>query len=300
MKERLQKRLANLGLGSRRQIEDWIREGRIDVNGQTAELGVQVDEKDKIKVDGKLVLARKKETSNKVIVYHKPEGEIVSRNDPENRSTVFDSLPKIKGGRWINVGRLDINTSGLLLFTNDGELANRLMHPKYEMQRHYAVRVLGDVTENILRNLRKGVMLDDGKAAFDDISFSGGEGANKWYRVVLKEGRNREVRRLWESQGLRVSRLMRVKYGCIALPNTLKQGQTEFLKDKALKELYESVELKYEAPLPKAVRKWGTKNTGSGYGQSHSNKSRSNKSSSGNNRSGKSGPGRRHSPYKSS
>ncbi len=296
MKERLQKRLANLGLGSRREIEGWSREGRIEVNGHKAELGLQVEHTDKIKVDGKLVLVRKKETPNKVIVYNKPEGEVVSRNDPEKRNTVFDSLPKIRGGRWITVGRLDINTSGLLLFTNDGELANRLMHPKYEMQRHYAVRVLGDVTEDILRNLRKGVMLEDGVAAFDDVSFSGGEGANKWYRVVLKEGRNREVRRLWESQGLRVSRLMRVKYGCISLPNNIKQGQTEFLKDKELAELYESVELKYEAPLPKTMRKWGTKNTGSGYGQSRSGKARSGKTGRGK-KVPTSSNGRRNSPY---
>lgn len=268
MKERLQKYLANIGLGSRREIESWIKAERIEVDGKLAELGCKVDETAVIKIDGKPIAKPKKEAVQKVIVYNKPEGEVVSRNDPENRDTVFDALPKIKGGRWITVGRLDINTSGLLLFTNDGELANRLMHPKYELQRHYAVRVLGNVTEDILKNLRTGVMLDDGIASFDDVSFSGGEGANKWFRVVLKEGRNREVRRLWESQGLRVSRLMRVKFGPITLANTIKQGQTEFLKGKPLKELYESVELKYEEPLPKVARnKWGTKNTGSGYGR---------------------------------
>lgn len=249
MKQRLQKKLASLGIGSRRQIETWIKADRIEVDGKVAELGCQVDDKSKIKIDGKLLTKHPKTVPDKVLIYHKPEGEVVSRHDPENRKTVFEHLPKLKGARWIAVGRLDINTSGLLLFTNNGELANRLMHPKYQLQRHYAVRVLGDVTDEKLTRLRKGVKLDDGLAAFDDVSFQGGEGANSWYKVVLKEGRNREVRRLWESQGLTVSRLMRIKFGNIGLPSTIKQGQHEFVGVKLLRDLYSSVGLSYQVSM---------------------------------------------------
>ncbi len=231
MTERLQKWLARAGLGARRTMEDWIRAGRVTVNDETAEVGRSVGEDDKVRVDGRLIAAPPpaEMTRPRVLLYYKPTGEICTQSDPEGRPTVFDRLPKV-GGRWIAVGRLDLNTLGVLLFTNDGELANRLMHPSSEIEREYAVRVLGPVDAAALTRLRKGVMLEDGPAHFDALVDAGGEGTNHWYHVVLREGRNREVRRMWESQGVTVSRLMRVRFGPITLPRFLKPGQSRELE----------------------------------------------------------------------
>jgi 23S rRNA pseudouridine2605 synthase len=226
MSEKLQKVLANNGIGSRREMEKWIEQGRVSVNGNVAKLGDRVEEKDQIRVDGNPISRANEKAACRVLMYNKPEGELCSRTDPEGRATVFDRLPAIAGERWIAVGRLDINTSGLLLFTNDGELANRLMHPSHEVEREYAVRVFGEVTPAILRTLCKGVELDDGIAKFNHINVrpADDEAVNQWFNVTLSEGRNREVRRLWESQGLQVSRLIRVRYGNLEMFKRLPQG----------------------------------------------------------------------------
>ena len=224
--EKLQKALARLGLGSRRQMEDVIREGRVSVNGTVATIGDRVGQGDEIRVDGRLLrYTAENEKRRRILMYYKPEGEICSAHDPEGRPTVFERLPPLNHDRWVMVGRLDINSTGLLLFTNDGELAHRLMHPSNEIEREYAVRVMGEVTPEIILNLKRGVMLEDGMAQFDDIVEKGGEGINKWYQVKLKEGRNREVRRLFESQGLKVSRLLRIRYGSVSLPRELRTGR---------------------------------------------------------------------------
>ncbi|WP_019520393.1 23S rRNA pseudouridine(2605) synthase RluB [Faucicola boevrei] len=224
--EKLQKALARLGLGSRRQMEIVIQEGRVSVNGQVAKIGDRVGQGDEIRVDGRqLRYTAENEKRRRILMYYKPEGEICSSHDPEGRPTVFERLPPLSHDRWVMVGRLDINSTGLLLFTNDGELAHRLMHPSNEVEREYAVRVMGEVTPEILQNLTKGVELDDGLAKFDDIVEKGGEGINRWYQVKLKEGRNREVRRLFESQGLKVSRLLRTRYGTVSLPRELRTGR---------------------------------------------------------------------------
>lgn len=229
----MQKALASGGYGSRRQIEEWIRAGRVTVNGKVATLGVSVRSTDKIVLDGKLVSkTRLASAEPRVIMYHKPAGEVCTRNDPEGRPTVFESLPKIGTGRWVVIGRLDFMTTGLLLFTTDGELANKLMHPSGEVEREYAVRVLGEVDLEMLSRMRKGVMLEDGLAKFDTILQVGGEGANSWYHVILREGRNREVRRLWETQGVKVSRLTRVRFGAITLPRSLRAGKWRELTDE--------------------------------------------------------------------
>ena len=240
--EKLQKVLARSGTGSRREMERWIEEGRITVNGQRAKLGDRVSGKDRITVDGKpLEIAPAEKT--RCILYHKPTGEVCTRSDPQGRRTVFQRLPKLKTGRWISIGRLDFNTSGLLLFTTDGELANVLMHPSSNIEREYMVRVMGNVTPDMLKHMLDGVMLDDGVARFADIQDGGGEGINRWYYVVLMEGRNREVRRLWESQGLTVSRLKRVRYGEVFIPSKVKQGQWVELEGKEVKGLYRMVDL---------------------------------------------------------
>src|SRR5579863_1452574 len=224
--ERVQKVLAAAGLGSRREIEGWIAQGRVSINGKPAKLGDRVGPEDRVSVDGRPVkaLERGGETRRRVILYHKPEGELTTRKDPEGRPTVFEALPRLRGSRWVSVGRLDTNTSGLLIFTNDGALANKLMHPSSEIEREYAVRVLGKVTDEQLALLKRGVKLEDGMAAFDDIQEAGGEGANHWYHVILREGRNREVRRLWDAVGVTVSRLIRVRFGALNLPRNLPRG----------------------------------------------------------------------------
>jgi 23S rRNA pseudouridine2605 synthase len=222
--QRLQKVLAEAGIASRREIEEMVIAGRVSVNGLPAAVGQKIGPGDRVKINGKLVPLRFVQRTPRVLVYHKPEGEIVSRDDPEGRPTVFERLPQIRKGRWIAVGRLDFNTSGLLLFTNDGGLANRLMHPRYELDREYAVRLLGELNEAQVDELQAGVELEDGRAQFNTVVDAGGEGANHWYRVTLNEGRNREVRRMFESLGLMVSRLMRVRYGPVALPSRLKRG----------------------------------------------------------------------------
>jgi 23S rRNA pseudouridine2605 synthase len=232
---RLQKALAEAGMGSRREIDGWISAGRVQVNGQVAILGQRVGPADRIRVDGQEVRRRTARAPRlQVIAYNKPEGEIVTRKDPEERPTIFRRLPRPKSGRWISVGRLDINTSGLILVTNDGELANRLMHPSREVEREYAVRILGAVPDATLERLIEGVDLDDGPARFDSIVPSGGEGANHWYRVTLREGRNREVRRLWEAVGCRVSRLVRTRYGGVSLGPRLFTGSWRPLTDEEI------------------------------------------------------------------
>lgn len=235
--EKLQKVLARTGLGSRREMERWIEEGRIAVNGRQAKLGDRVDDEARIAIDGK-TLNRAPAEETRCILYHKPTGEVCSRKDPQGRRTVFQRLPRLKAGRWISIGRLDYNTSGLLLFTTDGELANGLMHPSSNIEREYMVRVMGEVRQEQLDALLEGVMLDDGVARFTDIQDGGGDGINHWYYVVIMEGRNREVRRLWESQGLTVSRLKRVRYGEVFIPSRVKQGQWAELEPKEIKSLY--------------------------------------------------------------
>ncbi len=243
--EKLQKVVARAGLASRREAERWIEEGKISINGKLAHLGDRVGPLDKIRVNGVLLTEKEQHKPDiKVLMYHKPEGEVCTRKDPEGRKTVFDSLPRIQGGRWIHVGRLDTNTSGLLLFTNDGELANRLMHPSSEIQREYAVRIRGEVTDDMLNRLRKGVELDDGMASFQRIRDAGGEGTNHWYHVTLLEGKNREVRRLWESQDVQVSRLIRVSYGVCELDRSLPRGRWRSLTEQEVKDLLKSVHLK--------------------------------------------------------
>jgi 23S rRNA pseudouridine2605 synthase len=235
--ERLQKILSQAGLGSRREMERWIESGWVQVNGQAVKVGDSAGPLDKITVKGKLIVNPLKEKQNtRILIYHKPVGEISSRNDPKFGKTVFDNLPHLRHGRWVQVGRLDLNTSGLLLFTNDGELANQLMHPKYELEREYAVRVRGQVSPEMLNNLKRGVALEDGPAKFTHIESRGGDGVNTWYHVTLNEGRNREVRRLWESQGLEVSRLIRIRYGTLFMPRFLARGQNFELSPKQVSE----------------------------------------------------------------
>ncbi len=242
--EKLQKVLARAGFGSRRELESWIQQGRISINGKVATLGDRVSEKDVIRVDGNVVPREKMGGDRRrVLMYHKPVGEVSTRSDPEGRPTVFDHLPSLRNGRWVAVGRLDINTSGLLLFTSDGELAHRLMHPSRQVVREYAVRVMGEVQPEMIKRLQEGVELEDGKAHFDSIVDAGGEGANHWYHVTLLEGRNREVRRLWESQGVLVSRLIRVRYGPVTLPRWLRDGKFEDVPDHQLQTLLELVEM---------------------------------------------------------
>ena len=225
MSEKLQKILAQAGVGSRREMERWIEQGRVKLNGEIAKLGERAESSDELKVDG-ITIDHTSKTARRVLVYNNPEGEVCTRTDPEGRPTVFDNLPKLKGERWIAVGRLDINTSGLLLFTTDGELANKLMHPSTNtVDREYAVRVAGEVTDEMIATLKKGVLLEDGMAKFTDVQFFDGDGYNQWYHVCIMEGRNREVRRLWESQDMKVSRLKRVRYGCIFLPKKVSAGK---------------------------------------------------------------------------
>ena len=237
MAERLQKWLAGQGFGSRREIERWIEAGRITINDEPATLGIKVEGTERIAIDGKPVRRPKREAGRRVIMYHKPPGELCTRSDPEGRRTVFQSLPRVLGGRWISVGRLDYQTSGLLILTTDGELANRLMHPSSELQREYVVRALGELSDAQLQQLKTGVKLDDGPAHFDEIVETRGEGANRSYRVVVSEGRNRIVRRLFEAVGCRVNRLMRVSYGPLALPRDLRPGKYRELSERDVQAL---------------------------------------------------------------
>jgi 23S rRNA pseudouridine2605 synthase len=227
--DKLHKVLADAGIGSRRDMEELIIAGRVSVNGQPAHIGQRVLPTDQVRVNGKPLVRKQPGKPPRVLLYHKPAGEIVSQDDPEKRPTVFDKLPKVSGGRWVAVGRLDFNTEGLLLFTTSGELANRLMHPRYEVEREYAVRVLGELTDEQKERLLAGVQLGDGTAAFSKIEEAGGQGANRWYRVVIAEGRNREVRRMFEAVGLEVSRLIRIRYGAIQLPRSLARGRYQEL-----------------------------------------------------------------------
>lgn len=243
--EKLQKILAAYNLGSRRKMEEVISAGRVTVNGKVAKLGDRATMEDRIQVDNRAVGNQGvRMTRPRVVIYHKPVGEVCTAKDPEGRKTVFDALERMNKGRWIMVGRLDINTSGLLLFTTDGELANRLMHPSYNVEREYAVRVFGEVTDEIMDKLKQGVVLDDGPAKFDRIQFVGGEQKNSWYHVTLSEGRNREVRRIFESVGLQVSRLTRVRYGSIILPKFVSRGKTYELDPMQVNALRDAVGMK--------------------------------------------------------
>jgi len=229
--QKLQKALAGAGLGSRREIETWIAAGRVTVNGRVASIGERVGGADRVAVDGRPVRLDRPGERPKVLLYHKPAGEIVSRHDPQERPSVFDQLPRLRGSKWISVGRLDFNTEGLLILTNSGDLANRLMHPRYGMEREYAVRVLGELSQDHLARLQQGVRLEDGVARFEQVEPSGGSGANRWYRVVLMEGRYREVRRAFEALGFTVSRLIRVRFGGVVLPASLRRGRHLELDD---------------------------------------------------------------------
>lgn len=238
MSEKVQKILAHAGVGSRRQIESWIADGRITINGKKAIIGDRMTYHDIVCVDGREVkLIKSQQQKSRVLLYHKPQGELCTRKDPEGRPTIFESLPILRNSRWICVGRLDFNTSGLLLITNDGELANKLMHPSSQLEREYAVRIHGEVNEDQLQRLHKGVKLEDGPGRFEKIVDAGGNGSNHWYHVIVREGRNRLVRRLWESLGLTVSRLIRIRYGSVYLPQGLRRGHYVELSDTEVKQL---------------------------------------------------------------
>jgi 23S rRNA pseudouridine2605 synthase len=258
MTEKLQKVLAARGLGSRRELERWIEAGRISVNGKIAKLGARVSDEDRMLVDGRPISIKK--VYHRFLLYNKPVGEICTRDDPEARPTVFDKLPKLKNQRWISVGRLDFNTAGLLLFTTDGDLANKLMHPSSNIDREYAVRVLGDVSKDALDKMLEGVLLEDGIYKFSDIQQGKNaediDGkANQWFYVVLMEGKNREVRRLWESQGYTVSRLKRVRFGSFFIPSAVKAGRFVDLKMKEIKELYNMGGMESRGRGPRPTRR---------------------------------------------
>lgn len=234
---KLHKVLAEAGLGSRREMEELIVAGRVSVNGEPAHIGQRILPQDQVRINGKLIQRKVSSKPPRVLIYHKPAGEIVSNSDPEGRQSVFESLPKMKVGKWLAVGRLDYNTEGLLLFTTSGDLANRLMHPRYGIEREYAVRTLGELEEGMRQKLLAGVELEDGMAQFSRIADGGGEGVNKWYRVIIGEGRNREVRRMFEAVGLTVSRLIRTRYGVMTLPSGLRRGRWDELGEDAVRSL---------------------------------------------------------------
>lgn len=246
MAERLQKYLAARGLGSRREIEGWIERGEIHVNGRVATLGLQVSAEDVIYVRGRLVHGD--ERAHRWLAYHKPEGEICTRSDPEGRASVFATLPRLRGQRWVSIGRLDLNTSGLLLFTTDGALAHALMHPSHAILREYAVRVLGEVPNEVQQRLLNGIELEDGPAHFESLKSAGGEGANQWFHVTVSEGRNRLVRRLWDAVEITVSRLIRIRYGPVELGRALKTGRFRDLDAREVRALYAAVELSMPRP----------------------------------------------------
>ena len=248
---KLHKVLAEAGLGSRRDMEELIIAGRVSVNGEPAHIGQRILPTDQVRINGKPVQRKVSTKPPRVLMYHKPAGEIVSTSDPEGRASVFDRLPSIKIGKWLAVGRLDFNTEGLLLFTTSGDLANKLMHPRYGIEREYAVRTLGELEEGMRQKLLSGVELDDGLASFNKIADGGGEGVNKWYRVTISEGRNREVRRMFESVGLTVSRLIRTRYGAMSLPSSLKRGRWEELDEHAVRGLMAANGLERGKPAQK-------------------------------------------------
>lgn len=242
MSEKLQKILSRAGLGSRRALEELISQGRVKVNNQVAKLGDRADSSDKISVNGRVIhnldTSRQK---TRILIYNKPIGEISSRNDKWHDKTVFDNLPKMRNERWVQVGRLDINTQGLLIFTNNGDLAHKLMHPSQEIEREYAARIHGRVSPQMIENLLKGVQFEDGLLKFDSVEYRGGEGINSWYHVILKEGKNREVRRLWQSQDVEVSRLIRVRFGDFSLPRNLSRGRYYELSDIEVKKMLKKI-----------------------------------------------------------
>ncbi|RFC37721.1 MAG: 23S rRNA pseudouridine2605 synthase [Candidatus Nitrotoga sp. SPKER] len=255
--ERLQKVLAQVGLGSRRTMEEWISAGRITVNGEVATLGMRVTDDDVVRADKRIVNIK---TSNnnlpRVLLYHKQEGEIVSRDDPEKRVNVFDKLPKLRGMKWIAIGRLDFNTSGLLIFTTSGDLANRLMHPRFEVEREYAVRVQGSMTDEQMEQMvMEGITLEDGPVKFERLTDEGGEGYNHWYRLMLKEGRNRIVRRTFEALGLPISRLIRVRFGIVNLPPRLKRGTLAELGTGEVNQILDWVGMESK-PVTEKVTEW--------------------------------------------
>jgi len=253
--ERLQKVLAQAGVGSRREMEEWISAGRVTVNAEVATLGMRVVEDDVVRVDQRIIrIKSQNESLPRVLLYHKQEGEIVSRDDPEKRVSVFDKLPKVRGMKWIAIGRLDYNTSGLLIFTSSGDLANRLMHPRFEVEREYAVRVQGSMTEEQMKQmLKEGIMLEDGPVKFEKLLDEGGEGYNHWYRLILKEGRNRIVRRTFEALGLPVSRLMRVRFGIVNLPPRLKRGMLAELGPGEINAILDWVGMEKPVHIPQST-----------------------------------------------
>ena len=276
--ERLQKVLAGQGKGSRREIERWIEQGRVKLNGRTARLGDRYRTGDQLIVDGKPEFVRG--TSKPLILglmYYKPEGEVATRSDEKGRSTIFDRLPECEYGRWINVGRLDLNTSGLMLLTNNGELTNRLMHPKYQIPREYAVRVLGPVSAAQINNMLHGVQLADGNAKFETIQDAGGKGINHWYHVSLREGRNREIRRIWESQGITVSRLIRIRFGSLRLDKGMKAGEYRPLSSGELNRILSETGL---PPIKSYQTAKGRRSSASSSGKSMMRKTEHSKKSS--------------------
>jgi 23S rRNA pseudouridine2605 synthase len=265
MAERVQKVLAAAGHGSRREIEVWIRAGRLSIDGRVAVLGDTVSGQERFLLDSRRLHVSAAQVPHQHIIYNKPADEITSRTDPEGRRVVFDSLPELSGARWVAVGRLDLTTSGLLIFTTDGALANALMHPSSEVVRRYSVRVHGKPTRAEIAKLKAGIKLEDGMASFDSVEAQGGEGANRWFNVSIREGRNREVRRLWEAVGQRVSRLMRIAYGPIELPRKLRRGKYEALGSAQVRLLYRAAGLRAPVNISMAKQRPRTRKKSTKY-----------------------------------